>query len=242
MRILKKIIKLQLSTDLTYRTQLLSWVLADSINFVIMAFVWSNVLSDQREYIFSYYLLGLLVLKVTKDWSFIYVSDSIIKGEYSNVLMKPLNPLFNYLGINIGSQLLRVLVILPILIILYLMLSSSLVYSIDILTVFLFLISLILGFLINFLLGNMFALIAVWVKQVHGLRILYSNLLDITSGFIIPYIFLPSTVNAILNVLPFKYIFHIPVNILVNGYSVNTLRDVFLGFIWLLLLSNRQRP
>lgn len=240
LKILKKQISLQLSTDLTYRTQIFFWLLADIIKPLLMGVVWlavaKNNASFTPEYIFSYYFVALLVLRITQDWSYLFVSDSIVDGTYSNHLTKPFDPIITIFGKNIGSHILRTILLLPFLLIAFYLFKDMLILNISFISLFIFLITLAIGFSINFLLGNIFALLTVWVKQVYGMRALFKNIISILSGEILPYIALPLFALNVLKWLPFKYIVNTPVSVLVNP-QVDYISELLIGLIWVLILS-----
>lgn len=240
LKILKKQISLQLSTDLTYRTQIFFWLLADIVKPLLMGVVWIAVANNSgsftSEYIFSYYFVAILVLRITQDWSYLFVSESIVNGTYSNNLIKPFDPIITIFGKNIGTHILRTILLLPFLLIGFYLFRDMLVLKSSLLSMSIFLITLAIGFIINFLLGNIFALITVWVKQVYGMRALFKNIISILSGEIIPYIALPLFAFNILKWLPFKYIVDLPVSILVNN-QVDYIPAILIGLFWILILS-----
>jgi ABC-2 type transport system permease protein len=239
LKILKKQISLQLLSDLTYRTQIFFWLLADIVKPLLMGVVWIAVARNSDsftpEYIFSYYFIAILILRLTQDWSYLFVSDSIAKGNYSNDLIKPFDSLFKFLGLNIGSHILRTALLIPFLAVGLYLFKDMLVLNISFINILIFIVFIIIGFTINFLLGNIFALITVWVKQMYGMRALFKNIISIVSGEIVPYIALPLFAFNILNWLPFRYIVDLPVSILV-GKEVNLGVALLVGLVWIVLL------
>lgn len=234
--------RLSLSSEFTYKWQVLIWVISDAIQPVIFALLWSAVaISGTRSFtqtdMISYYFMVLIVSRLTQDWSVQFVTDSIISGEFSNYLIKPFNYLSEMFGISLAIRTLRISMILPLIIVGYFVLGERLQYTFTPnLTIF-FIISLLIGFVINFLLGNIFALLAFFLKQIIGMRALYVNLVSILSGEYIPLKVLAVGTFFIFEILPFRYILSFPIELISGDLSFTQIQRGFLiSIFWVLIL------
>ncbi len=239
-KIVKRSALMYMSADLEFRTQLISWVIADFIQPILLAVVWSGA-SKNSDYsiqqVFTYFILMTLILRFTKDFSDRFVSTKIIYGSFSNYLYKPFNYLSEILGISIGSKLIRVLITLPFWFLAVYLIRENLMFSFNIEILGYGVLATILAFLISFLLGNIFALLTFFIKQIYGLRIFYENVVVFMSGEIMPIFTIPTWALLPFQLLPFRYTLSFPVEILGGFISTD---EIYKGFIiaviWLILL------
>lgn len=233
--------KMYVSTEFTYRWQVFIWVLSDALQPLILGVVWSAVAKSGGiltiHQVITYFFLVTLVSKLTKDWSVNYVTDVVISGEFSKYLLKPFNYLAETLGISIGARTLRIVMLIPMLIVAYLVFRGrfEIVYSFE--NVMLFVVALFIAFLINFLLGNTFALVSFFINQIIGLRTFYEHAVIFLSGEGIPLVAYPSWAKFWLEILPFRYTLSFPIEILMGTISRS---EIYYGFIisgvWIVLL------
>lgn len=234
--------KLSLASEFAYRWRVFVWVLSDAFQPILFALLWSAVAKTggrgftQGDMI-SYYFMVAIVSKFTQDWSIQFISNSIIDGDFSKYLIRPFNYLAEMLGISLAIRTLRVFLILPFLFIGYFLLNEQLKYSISLETGFLFFVAILIGFMINFILGNIFALLAFFVKQILGIRALYVNLVSILSGEYIPLTVLPTGLFFLLELLPFRYVLSFPIEIITSSiYPEDIVRGFFISVFWLFTL------
>jgi len=242
-KILSREVSMYLSKEFSYRGQILVWIIADFIKIVGLCFVWiaaSKASMDiSQSYVISYYLLLLLVSKLTTDFTPEYGLRNIVSGVFSNYLLKPFSYLTEYLGVNLASNALRFLIFLPAFVF-----GAVLASKFDLLTfgfnpyhIFLALVAIVLGFLINFLLGNILTLVSFKVKETDGIRIFYYNIAAFLSGEYVPIIFLPFILQFGLQLLPFRYTLSFPVEILTGRLGAYDLQLGFLiASVWLIAL------
>lgn len=127
----------------------------------------------------------------------------------------------------------------------------------DALTVTAWVLSLIMAFLVGFLLESLIGLISFWFLEVSSLLFIYMMLNYFLSGHMIPLDWLPRTLEVgsftvplgqLLDLLPFKYLAYFPATILLTGpdgaprYThAELLRELSFEACWigLLLVANR---
>lgn len=232
------------SKEFVYKNQLFGWIVADIIKITTLCFVWSAVSTSSESistgYVVTYYLLLMLVSKLTSDYTIESGVRDMVSGRFSNFLMKPFNYLVEYLGRDLGNNLLRFFLFLPAFIfgVLFASVNSWWVYDFDLLNLLLFLLSIIIAFVISFLLGNIISLIALKIKEMDSIRIFYYNTSAMLSGEFIPIVFLPLIGQRVLSVLPFRYTLSFPVEIMIGELSQQSL---ILGFmislLWIAVLA-----
>lgn len=242
-KILNRQIQMYFKREFQYKGQMIAWIIADTIKILGLCFIWiaaskSNSIGNQ-SYIVSYYILVMFVSKFTSDFTLEHGVRNILDGKFSNYLVKPFNYLIEYLGTNIGSNILRVILFLPafIVAIYFATLHNLWIVDFNPYLIFLSMIAILIGFGIAFLLGNIITLMAIRVKEMDGVRILFYNLASLLSGEFIPVIFLPQLGKFFFEILPFRYTLSFPVELILgrlNGYEKEF--GFILAGIWLLIL------
>jgi ABC-2 type transport system permease protein len=243
LNILQKEVRMSFSKEFVYKKQLLGWIIADTVKVTTLCFVWSAASVSREDistgYVVSYYLLLMLVSKLTTDYTIESGVRDMVTGKFSNLLTKPFNYLIEYVGKDIGNNLLRFMLFLPAFIVgvIFASLNNWWIYDFNPLYLLLFLLSAIIAFLISFILGNTVSLVALRIKQMDSIRIFFYNTSAILSGEVIPIVFLPLLVQKIFNVLPFRYTLSFPVEILLGKLDpVSILYGFVVSILWLLIL------
>jgi len=239
--ILKRITKMFFAQEFMHKEQLVVWIIADIVKMAGLCFVWSasaKITGNMDQgYVITYYVLMILVSKLMQDITPANGVQQILNGKFSNSLLKPMSYLTEYLGSNLGSNLFRLIVSVPAFVLGMYITSRLGFWIVDFnpYLIFLGLIAVAIGFLINFLLGNIFALIAFYNKNMEGMRIFYNNIAATFSGEYIPFVALPLLALFTVQVLPFRYTLSFPIEILL-GRMTNY--DIGIGFaiavIWLI--------
>lgn len=104
------------------------------------------------------------------------------------------------------------------------------------------LISLILAFLVGFLIESLMGLCAFWFLEVSSLVFVYMLLSYFLSGHMLPLDWLPSPYGDVVRLLPFKYLAFVPAAILLEKYTHQQLAvELLQGFAWVAVLFALNR-
>ena len=109
-------------------------------------------------------------------------------------------------------------------------------------TLIAFLASLIMAFLLGFLIESLLGLIAFWFLEVSSLLFIYMMFNYFLSGHMIPLDFFPDEYQWAINLLPFKYLAFVPPAIMLGRYTHPELVQLLLiEFLWIvgLVVANR---
>lgn len=107
----------------------------------------------------------------------------------------------------------------------------------DINSIFIFIISLINGYVIYFMLSFICGISAFWVTQTGPLEMILSGLIKIFSGVWIPIWFFSGFFLDIVNILPFKTIYFIPLSIFVGKLTAYEIAISFVvQLFWMAVL------
>ena len=112
----------------------------------------------------------------------------------------------------------------------------------DAITVAAFVLSLLMAFLVGFLLESLIGLISFWFLEVSSLIFIYMMLNYFLSGHMVPLDWLPPPLQAWTMYLPFQYLAYFPAAIMLGRYSgpeLATHLTIELGWILVLLAANR---
>jgi ABC-2 type transport system permease protein len=94
----------------------------------------------------------------------------------------------------------------------------------------------IMSLLITFLLDFSVGILAFWLGRIESLRVVYSLMLRLVSGALVPISFFPQTIQAILSLLPFQYLYYVPVSVVIGTHEV-TAKTYAIPALWILVLS-----
>ncbi len=105
-----------------------------------------------------------------------------------------------------------------------------------------FLASLVMAFLMGFLIESLLGLISFWFLEVSSLMFIYMMLNYFLSGHMIPLDFLPQHILAVIEYFPFKYLAYVPPAILLGRYTQPELIELLLvEVLWIVALLTANR-
>lgn len=181
-----------------------------------------------------YYLLIPLAGFITMVGVSNELPDEIKNGKFSKYLVKPLNIWFYCFASAISSKVNLLLFSTPFYLIaltIYFQISKADLFSID--RVLLFIFMALLAFIMHFFLDMVVTWMAFWVDDVWSFRHFKLILFTFFGGVSFPLSFLPVMWRQIVDVLPFKYFYYVPVTYLIGKEQVNNLYfDILQIFLW----------
>ena len=100
-----------------------------------------------------------------------------------------------------------------------------------------FVVSLVLAFLIGFLIESLMGLVAFWFLEVSSLVFVYMLVSYFLSGHMLPLDWLPPWVANLTLLLPFKYLAYVPAAIMLHKYDHAALAlELGTGIVWIVIL------
>ncbi|MEO6184257.1 MAG: ABC-2 family transporter protein [Verrucomicrobiota bacterium] len=215
---------------MVYRVNFLFRAAFGIIPLVATIFLWrkiyegkeigSNVAGYSLAGMISYYLLVTMVDALTAvnedDWQ---IATDIKDGNISQFLLKPIDYLTYRFCLFVAGRFIYVAVsLIPVGLFIY-YLRTFFVGPVDLLTFGLFLISVVLTALLQFLMSFTMALLAFWVLEVSTFIFILFALEYIAGGHLFPLDILPPTISKVLNFTPFPYQLFFPVSIYLGRTS-----------------------
>ena len=225
LRSLPDMLRVGFAGVVAYRAEMMIWMLSATMPLIMLA-LWNAVASDgpvagmDQVEIARYFACTLLVRQLTSVWLVWELNDQIRHGRLSNLLLKPMHPLIQH-GIDMVCAVpFRAFVLVPMLGLLLLW-RPELWLTPELGRTALFLVSLVLAWLINFLIQALFGILAFWMEKSDALFGVWFALYSLLSGYVAPLAVFPESVRPVLMALPFRGMLGLPVEIL-GGFLSNT--------------------
>ena len=226
---------------IAYRAEMAIWILSTMIPLIMLA-VWDAVAVGGpvagwgRTEFARYFTVTLLVRQVSSVWLVWELNYEIRQGTLSTRLLKPMHPLLQHGVPMLVGVPFRVVVLIPILVGLLLW-RPELWQTPSLPRLALFVLSMCLSWLINFLVQALFAILAFWIDKTDALFGVWFALWSILSGYVAPLALFPDAMRPILVLLPFRGMLGLPVEILGGFVSLRAAPpEVGLQIAWCAVL------
>lgn len=202
-------------TGVVYRFGFVFTILSNILYIGIVYYLWRSIYAARDtlrgltfDETFLYVALGssfFILLKTYVDW---YIAYDIREGTVVQQLIKPIDYQVYQFFFSLGYLLINlVAVTLPTVLMLVLVFKVKIVLGVGLLF---FPISLFLAYLVSFSLDYFIGLLAFYTESTWGLVSTKEIVVSVLSGALIPLQFFPEAIANVLNWLPFRAIYHIP--------------------------------
>lgn len=225
---------------LNYRSSVIFSILGSIISIYIQIALWRFVFRydyEKTSYMVTYVILSNIINLFYSDGMCNIISEKIQKGTFATDLIRPINILkmyyFEVLGENCAFFLLRGIPIITIffpIICRYINLSENLriVYAI---------IAIICGHALYTILFSIIGLLSFTFIEIWSFSRIVKDTIRFLSGSFIPLAMYPKWLRKLSDVLPFKYLYSFPIEILIGKTNLITIVTNFINvFIWLSIL------
>jgi ABC-2 type transport system permease protein len=164
------------------------------------------------------------------------INQRIREGDIALDFIKPVNVFGIYLAQDIGSIASSVMLkAVPLFIVSALFIALPLPASAMGLLLFLF--SCILSYMILWLLSAIVGLTSFWIVELGPLGHVKNALVGTISGSFIPVWFFPEGIRKVLELLPFVYIYQLPLGIYIGKSNfLDSIKGITIQFVWVCLL------
>ena len=238
------ICKTRIIRSFTYKFDVYGNILMQAIIMITTAFFWKAVFGGEtygngvtadKMLVYTVMSSALSVMFTTGVER--RIQQSVQKGSIATDMIRPANPFGIFLAEDIGSLIALVFQnLLPILIIGSLLVKPPIICSPA--AIPLFAASLILSMGINWLFAAIFGMWAFTAISMDALFQVKKHLIRLLSGSIIPIWFFPDWLADILNLLPFVYIYQLPLDIYIGSASAEDIRRrMIIQLVWFTVLA-----
>ncbi|MGC8537511.1 MAG: ABC transporter permease [Candidatus Micrarchaeia archaeon] len=231
------LVKLEFKREVSYRLDLVLSIVTKIAGPLVMVFVWSVVfLSSHVSSIGSYSLdsmiayffsISLVELVLYTDLPYIMQYD-FKRGRIASKLAMPIG----YIGLTVvsalfGALIWAVLVGLPLFVIIVLAFHITLTLQHLLLFAASMLIGLLIALSLDFILGCM----SVFTNDINGITSFYEIGSGLLGGAIIPLSLFPQYLGKIMYLLPFQFMFYVPISEFTGVGAVST-QSFWIGIVW----------
>jgi ABC-type uncharacterized transport system permease subunit len=115
--LIKEGFKIGYKKQSAYKSRIISWVIADVLQFAIMTVILLAIVKYNPEYtkeeVVLYYLLVVLFTRFCYDFTHEYVTKDILSGDFSKHVIRPGGYLWFQFGDSLGIRAFRILTVSP---------------------------------------------------------------------------------------------------------------------------------
>ncbi|PIE77384.1 MAG: hypothetical protein CSA15_12960 [Candidatus Delongbacteria bacterium] len=227
-----------------YRTNLIFTFLGNFVSFLPIILIFLTLGFDQYIGDYSgsdlvfYYTLSLIVSSLTYPNVRYEIVNDIYSGNLNNILILPFNYNIYIVIETLISNLIFMVTTLFFTSILFI------THYIDLGTISLqnclfFIVFILFSTSLSIILGSLFSITAFWTERVYGFAEFLEYTIPLTMGSILPLSLFPNIVEKVLLYLPFSYLSYIPVNIMLDKFSIDEIfQHLYILLFWNLILSS----
>lgn len=236
-------IKLGSKSQLIYTKRLYFQVVQAFFSLIAFAFVWISLdkiglvqdLTLSQLILFTIISNAITLVIPRNNVSFSYEQD-IRMGNIVTKLLKPFPVDFMYFGDTIGSLFtLFITNVIPFVVV-ALLFRVSLV-SITVSSFMVFMVAMILGIIVYFLIDNLAGYLCFWVHLGTSVRHLFEAMMMTFSGRIIPIVLMPLWFGEISKYTPARLVYNDPISIITGIMPKEEYGEYFVRvFIWVVVL------
>ncbi|MDQ4039078.1 MAG: ABC-2 family transporter protein [Actinomycetota bacterium] len=219
-------------TQFQYRTANYAYMLGMIAEPVIYLVVWSTVANSRGGAVegitagefAAYYIVWTLVRNMNIVFTPYGWEERVRTGELSAMLTRPVHPIHYDLAYFAGWKFVVILMWLPIAAVLVLIFRPT--FDVSAVEAGVFFLAIWGAYLIRSMLLWLLGMVTFWTTRVSALYELYFTAELLLSGRLLPLTLLPAWAVTLSDVLPFKYTFGYPIEVLAGDLSTS---ELFVG-------------
>lgn len=201
---------------LEYRAEVLLWALSAMLPLILMG-VWTQA-AEGGSFALSapefarYFLCVFLVRQLTIIWVIWEFQEDVVQGHLSFKLLKPIDPVWDYLMQHLAERLTR----LPfglLIVAIFLLVYPQARFVPELEGVLLGLLASLASFLLRFLMQYTFAMLCFWTERAAAVEELWFVAYLFLSGLIAPLSVFPEAVRNFALLTPFPYLVYFPASL-----------------------------
>jgi ABC-2 type transport system permease protein len=221
--------KAAVQTQFQYRTANYAYILGMVAEPVVYLVVWSTVADSRGGSVggitagqfAAYYIVWTLVRQMNIVFTPYGWEERIQKGQLSGDLLRPVHPIHYDLAFFAGWKVVAVALWLPVAVVLSLAFRPA--FDVSPLDAVVFLVAIWGAYLIRSMLLWVLGMITFWTTRVSAIYDVYFTAELLLSGRLVPLALLPAWAGGLADVLPFKYTFGYPIEVLAGSLSTEDL-------------------
>ncbi len=240
---------------LVYRADFALGTLFRFLPIVTQIFLWSAIFAVGTNYergkiagfgfedMVAYFLLAMVARAFSSMPGLASgVASDVRSGAINKYLTQPIDMLGYLFWYRVAHKLVYYVVATGPFVLVFWLCRSFFPGWPDGLTIAAFCVSLLLAFLVGFLLESLIGLIAFWFLEVSSLLFIYMMMNYFLSGHMIPLDLLPGRLNTVVQYLPFKFLAYTPAVIMLGRYThAELVHELTVAVLWVVILFVANR-
>lgn len=233
---------LALQVEFSSRINIFGWFLVCLIPSLILMMVWFAILGERQSINgftkgdFTVYYLFITIGWYIVGGTFGQTTGNKIKnGMINTTLLKPYDVVFGQAIEEQAWKVISLFLSLPIVALIIFLLRDIIYIHLSYGHVLFLIISLMLGGINFALIQGLVGISAFWLTEVWPVDNLRSILLSLFGGLLVPLALMPPAIRFLADFLPFKYMFYVPVSILLSKTS-NPYFDIGIQCLYAVIL------
>lgn len=233
--------KIFLQQNIIHREIIIKILLQSILPNLIILLIWRSLFSDVTDSkvdgynlveITHYYIVVTLISILSHTEIYSDINKFIYDGSLSYWLLKPVS-FFNIIA-NIGAARTVVLLLpmLATLISLHFFTQELFIFENFFTNTLLIALGLIILFLINCIIGTL----SFWFIQIDGIKMGLSLVMGFLGGMVLPLSMLPTSINIISLLLPYRYVFYEPIQNIISNGGVSVFPLILMQSVWIVFL------
>ncbi|MDO8497092.1 MAG: ABC-2 family transporter protein [bacterium] len=237
-----KIFQNRLAVGLEYRSNIVSSLILDLFSLSSILLLWFAVYREHHEisgFTFSEAILYYSLVLFVGSFTYVPISDElgyeIREGALSSYLLKPFKISIDAFCRAVASKINYVFVTFPV----YFIIMCVFAYyfgpirSITLTSLMIGICMTLVGFFLHFLLDLVFTWSAFWIGDVWTFKHFKNIVFLVFGGIIFPLEFVSGWLRILFEILPFKYMYYIPVSyILSKRGTEHIIPDLMGAVLW----------
>jgi ABC-2 type transport system permease protein len=245
------VIRQSIQDAITYRTELVLWIVLDTLPTLILFFVWQAVFrngSQVNGYTFSsmseFYFYFLMITTLTSAHFEQNKVEKIRQGQIDHYLTRPLSYPTSIFWSYVANKFFYFLFLIPSLIVLALvahLIFGATFSPITFSKMLQFSFLLAGAFAIEYLLALIIVLLGFWFEHSEGLEHFKWIVITLLGGSLIPKAFMPAWLQTLVGLTPFQYMYNVPIDIIQGRRSLQIWETLpLICFVIILVLITRK--
>lgn len=224
-----------------YRSSVIFSVIGSIFTMLITIALWTFVYqheADMISYMITYTILSSIIGMLYSGGMSGAISDKVTSGAFAIDLIRPVNFIamhyYQLLGGMCSSFIMRGL---PVIIIFFPLLVMNATLNAPIYLVCA-IIAVVLGHFMYIIIYSLIGFMAFTFLEIWPFNRLMNDTIRFLSGSFIPLALFPSWLGTLANILPFRFLYSFPLELMIGNIDSNTILFNFtILFLWLVILG-----
>ena len=207
-----------------YRSHMAVSLLVGPVYFLVQYFIWQAVYENTGTLngftlpqMLAYFGVAAVINYLTFDFADWNLQMLVRTGKFVTFALRPMPHWLFALSQKIGHRTLGFMIeFVPIFLIFLFAFDIQLLPA----EPFWAVISILLSFMMNFIVNYCVGLTAFWLVRAEGVRRVFLLLKDVSAGLFVPLTFFPEWIQKVLFFLPFQFITYVPTRIFIGEYEL----------------------